>query len=211
MDKKLCECGCGQEVKVYDGKSNKYINGHNSRGKTWKCTNPERKIVDGYVFIRKPDHPSAQSNYVPEHRFIMEEYLGRYLEPEEISHHIDEIRDHNWIENLELCLRSTHASHHHTGRKRPQETKDKIAKKLKGNQNSLGSVHTEASKLKMSISQKARVRIPVKIKRQPPTKETREKMRQAKLGTHPTDQTRKNMSDAQKRRHLKKDENANES
>ena len=137
----LCECGCGQEVKL----GNRFISGHNSRGKSWKWTRPEKKEVDGYVFIRNP-----QGEYIPEHRVIMEEYLGRKLEPGEISHHIDEITNHNTIENLELCLRSSHAAHHHTGRKRPEETRRKIAEKMKGNQNTKGITYPEEYRAKRS-------------------------------------------------------------
>lgn len=136
-----CECGCGKEVKP----GNKFVNGHNSRGKSWKWIKPQRKIVDGYVMIK-----NSQGKYIPEHRLIMEEYLGRRLEPEEVSHHIDEITTHNVIENLELCLRQTHAAYHHTGRKRPEETKNKIAEKLKGNQNTKGIIHSEESRKRCS-------------------------------------------------------------
>lgn len=54
-----------------------------------------------------------------EHRLVMEEYLGRPLETEEIVHHIDDDKSHNEIENLELCLRSVHTSYHLTGKPSP--------------------------------------------------------------------------------------------
>jgi hypothetical protein len=41
----------------------------------------------------------------------MEEHLGRYLEPEEVIHHINGVRDDNRIENLQL--RSSRADHGH--------------------------------------------------------------------------------------------------
>lgn len=46
------------------------------------------------------------------HVLIMEQYLGRSLESDEIVHHVDENKKHDDIENLELCLRSIHAKFH---------------------------------------------------------------------------------------------------
>ena len=57
----------------------------------------------GYIYDYLPSHPGCtKKGYVMQHRLVMEEYLGRYLDKDEIVHHIDEIRDNNFIENLEL-------------------------------------------------------------------------------------------------------------
>lgn len=47
-----------------------------------------------------------------EHVLVMEEYLGRPLEPDECVHHCDEQKKHNPIENLELMLRTEHTRMH---------------------------------------------------------------------------------------------------
>lgn len=57
----------------------------------------------GYVLVYKPDHPHCSaSGYVREHRLVMEQKLGRYLEKHEAVHHIDENTSNNSPENLEL-------------------------------------------------------------------------------------------------------------
>jgi hypothetical protein len=56
-----------------------------------------------YIRIYKPDHPYCDSlGYVYEHRLVMEQFLGRYLEPAEVIHHIDGDTTNNNIENLML-------------------------------------------------------------------------------------------------------------
>lgn len=57
----------------------------------------------GYVFIHSPKHPNCDvRGYVQEHRLVMEQHLGRYLNRNEVIHHINKIKHDNRIENLML-------------------------------------------------------------------------------------------------------------
>jgi len=73
-----------------------------------------KTIKNGYIYILKPEHPYANyKGYVLEHRLVMEKMLGRYLRPEEIVHHKNEVRNDNYPDNLKLFLSSyKHLSFH---------------------------------------------------------------------------------------------------
>ena len=147
MEQTPCGCGCGQIVTHkklrpselhYQG-AKRYIQGHQSRGlkrspeHIAKCSHSLEKNgrwkggrftdTDGYVLIKLPNHPRANnSGYVREHRLVMEFFLGRYLKPKELVHHINGIKNDNHIENLQLVSHAEHQRVERIGNKYPRKT-----------------------------------------------------------------------------------------
>lgn len=68
----------------------------------------------GYVIIHLPYHPKCHKNkYYPEHRFVIEKEIGRYLYSNETVHHINEIKTDNRPENLIAFIsKSAHIRFH---------------------------------------------------------------------------------------------------
>lgn len=58
-----------------------------------------------------------------EHRCVMEEHLGRDLDPWELVHHKDGDTANNAIENLEMAEWSAHTSAHHTGGRKSENAR----------------------------------------------------------------------------------------
>ena len=67
-----------------------------------------------YKKVYMPSHPHAMKcGCVYEHRLVMEQILGRYLEPGEQVHHEDENKRNNSPENLKLCpSQKEHSAEH---------------------------------------------------------------------------------------------------
>lgn len=80
----------------------------------------ERRITSkGYVCRYVPDHPCATKNgLVMEHRLVVEEHIGHYLDKDMDVHHINGIKDDNRIENLMVLTHSEHTILHNIGGRR---------------------------------------------------------------------------------------------
>lgn len=78
--------------------------------KHWNWKGGKHLNRQGYIIISKREHPFCDSHgYIREHRYIIEQKLGRYLNPKERVHHINKIKTDNRVENLRLF--STDSEH----------------------------------------------------------------------------------------------------
>ena len=67
----------------------------------------------GYVVVYVPRHPHAHKDgYQMLHTVLMERHIGRYLNDDEVVHHINHNRKDNRIENLQLMKKKDHMSMH---------------------------------------------------------------------------------------------------
>lgn len=71
---------------------------------------PVIENAQGYLMLYEPTHPAAnRSGRVLEHRWVMEQHLGRFLKrTEQVNHKNHDPRD-NRLENLEILSPSDHA------------------------------------------------------------------------------------------------------
>lgn len=66
-----------------------------------------RKELDGHILIKQINHPAAKKGWIPEHRYVVEKNIGRYLENHEIVHHINMDKTDNCFENLHVFKNNT--------------------------------------------------------------------------------------------------------
>lgn len=92
----------------------------------WKRKNPNKRaykekiFVAGYYYLYMPEHPNAikKARYIAEHRYVLEQKIGRLLKRDEVVHHINGDKKDNVPGNLKLFTISAHNRKHAKSRKR---------------------------------------------------------------------------------------------
>jgi HNH endonuclease len=106
---------------------------------------PRRYDGNGYIVLYMPNHPYAAKNKrVKEHRYVIEQHIGRYLLPQEVVHHKNGIKDDNRIENLELLSNnSEHLRAHHAEKHPRQKPENTATQRLCGRCGTIKSLTSE--------------------------------------------------------------------
>lgn len=114
---------CGKEIVRPTGEGNRLTACSQSCSQLGKARGTYKPYIyiNEYKYIYNPKHPNSfKSGYIAEHRLIAEKIVGRYLNKNEIVHHINDDKTDNRIENLEIMSASEHNKTHSNKRSRDQ-------------------------------------------------------------------------------------------
>lgn len=100
---KVCE-QCGHAFEVYKSLTGK------RRYCSRQCTAIARST--GCINSKGYREITVNGKQVKEHRYIIEQHLGRKLKPDEVVHHRNRIKTDNRIENLEVVRHGDHSRLH---------------------------------------------------------------------------------------------------
>lgn len=160
-----------------------------------------RKDDRGYLYKNKQHEGKNKKIYI--HREVMEKHVGRKLKTREHVHHINEIKDDNRIENLEIIDIREHARMHSTKKPRfclvagcrlKHYAKDLCRKhyKWKSSDKLLGKTEKEVLEIKKkSLSN----RNPLRGESNPTSKLTEEKVLEIRKKYVPRKYTAKTLSE----------------
>lgn len=101
----------GNRICFFRGKTSWNKGKHGKESAGWKGG----QIIDskGYILMWMPDHPNADGQgYVRRSHLVAEKTLGRYLFPNEITHHKNKTKADDKPENIKITTRERHMDFH---------------------------------------------------------------------------------------------------
>ena len=113
-----------EEVAVHYGITRQSI--HEALKRRGVVFRPQKRFGKDNHFYRGGGRKKTDGGYIKvlingrwrfEHRVVMECKLGRALTSDEVVHHINEVKEDNRPENLEIMTPAAHTKHHHKERR----------------------------------------------------------------------------------------------